>query len=138
MRRSLRIVLAAFTAAAVFLAVFLGKPDFGPNSPARKAAAKADISSFVQGLGEFQVDCGRYPTTEEGMAALKRRPQAIPTAQWRHPYLDVDKTPLDPWGRHYIYDCPGLHNTNGFDVYSLGPSGKGGDEAIGNWTPTGR
>ena len=31
-------------------------------------------------------------------------------------------------------NAPGKHNTKGFDVYSLGQNGKGGDEAIGNWT----
>ena len=42
----------------------------------------------------------------------------------------------DPWGNSYLYKFPGIHNTNGFDVYSLGPHGKGGNEAIGNWEQT--
>ena len=122
--------------ALIFLAVFMGKPDLGPNSAARKGEAKTDISEFIEGLGRFQVDCGRYPTTEEGLAALMKRPSAIPAGSWHGPYLtDMPRIPADPWENHYRYECPGLHNTKGYDVCSLGPKGKGGDEAIGNWRP---
>jgi general secretion pathway protein G len=82
----------------------------------------------------FQVDCGRHPTPEEGLAALMQRPPAIPTNLWRGPYLDVEKIPEDRRGHAFVYKFPGLHNTNGFDAYSLGPYGDGGNEAIGNWT----
>jgi general secretion pathway protein G len=133
MSRSYRIIIAVCIGAALFLAVFMGMPDLGPNSAARKAAAQTDISDIIRGLGEFRVDYGRYPTTEEGLAALIKRPLAIPAAQWRHAYLDMDRIPEDPWGRRYIYECPGKHHPDGFDVYSLGPNGKGGEEAIGNW-----
>jgi hypothetical protein len=56
------------------------------------------------------------------------------SARW-HKYLDVDKIPNDPWGRPYVYEFPGRHNPDGYDIYSLGPNGNGGDEAIGNWSP---
>jgi len=80
----------------------------------------------------FDIELGRYPTSAEGLEALTKRPATFPEGgKWR-PYLLVDKIPKDPWGRDYFYRFPGLHNPREFDLYSLGPNGKGGDEAIGN------
>jgi general secretion pathway protein G len=89
-------------------------------------------------LGMFKVDCGRYPTTEEGLNALIIRPKDILAHDWRGPYFDPPQRPKDPWGRDYIYRCPGIHNTDGFDLYSCGPDGlsqPGGEDAddINNW-----
>ena|ERR1039458_4235370 len=134
MKRSTRILFAVIIGTLV-LGYFMGTPDHGPNSSLRKAAAKTDVSEFIEGLRRFQVDCGRYPITEEGLASLMKRPAAIPASSWHGPYTDMPRIPEDPWDRPYAYKCPGLHNTNGYDVYSLGPKGKGGNEAIGNWTP---
>jgi general secretion pathway protein G len=65
-----------------------------------------------------------------------KRPASIPANVWHGPYLDTNYPRKDPWGRPYVYECPGKHNPESFDLYSLGPNGKGGDEAIGNWTVT--
>lgn len=91
-------------------------------------------------LGMFKVDCGRYPTTEEGLNALIVRPARIPVADWRGPYFDPPQLPKDPWDHDYIYRCPGIRNLNGFDLFSCGPDGvskTGGDDAddINNWDP---
>jgi general secretion pathway protein G len=88
-------------------------------------------------LDALRDDCGRFPTTEEGLAALCIRPAAIGETKWRGPYLSPP-IPLDPWGHAYVYRCPGVHNTNGFDIYSCGPDGvskSGGEDAddITNW-----
>ena len=97
-------------------------------------AAESDVAAFKPALNMFEIDIGRYPTTAEGLDALIKRPATIPDgAHWHGPYLDKSKLPMDPWGRAYIYEIPGKHNPDGYDVYSLGPNGKGGDEAIGNW-----
>jgi type II secretion system protein G len=95
-----------------------------------------NIESFVTALGMFQVDCGRFPTKEEGLGALMKVPPAIDAARWRGPYLLKDQVLKDPWGHAYVYNCPGLVNTKGYEVYSLGPNGKGGNEAI-YWFPPG-
>ena len=99
-----------------------------------------EISSFRTAISMFEIDEDRFPTTEEGLKALLSRPAAIAKAAWHGPYLEPKAAhPLiDPWGRLYVYECPGKHNRDGFDVYSLGPNGKGGDEAIGNWTSAGK
>jgi len=100
------------------------------------SSARADIGGFKAALAQFKIGCGRYPTTEEGLAALIERPSAIPAASWRGPYLDREKIPADPWGHPFIYKCPGQHNTNGFDVSSLGPPGANVDYRIDNWPPS--
>jgi general secretion pathway protein G len=144
MRNLIRVILVAFII-LLFMSIMLPRGG-GPGS-ARVAAAKADIACFEAAINRFRADCGYYPTTTgikvralnsptraDGSNMLTKRPATIPQGVWRGPYLDSRSSWNDPWGRPYVFECPGKHNTNGFDVYSLGPNGKGGDEAIGNWT----
>ena len=111
-----------------------------PRRPAGHGPARlpevTDIYNFKTGLSMFEMACGRFPTTEEGLSALLKRPAAIPEGVWKGPYLDERKLPKDSWGHDYLYHRPGVHNPDGYDVYSLGPNGKGGAEAIGNWIGT--
>jgi hypothetical protein len=77
-----------------------------------------------------------YPTTAEGLAALLNCPTNIASNRWRGPYLDRNQT--DPWGDDYVYRCPGIHKTNGYDLYSCGADGiskSGGSDLddINNW-----
>ncbi len=95
-------------------------------------APKADIASISVALETFEVDCGRYPTTEEGLKALVAAPADV--NGWHGPYLKHEPHE-DPWGMPYVYRCPGLHNTGGFDLYSLGPDmQEGGGDDITNWS----
>ena len=85
--------------------------------------ARAQIESFGQALDQYRLDVGRYPSTEQGLAALQTAPPN--TAQWRGPYLKRD-VPNDPWGRPYQDRHPGQHGE--FDLESLGADGQpGGD-----------
>jgi general secretion pathway protein G len=85
--------------------------------------AKAQIESFGQALDQFRLDVGAYPTTEQGLAALRQPPQQL--ARWQGPYLKRD-IPPDPWGRPYQYRSPGQHGD--YDMVSLGSDGQlGGD-----------
>jgi general secretion pathway protein G len=53
--------------------------------------------------------------------------------KWNGPYREK-AVPSDPWGRQYQYASPGRHNTDSYDVWSLGPDGADGtDDDIGNW-----
>lgn len=82
-------------------------------------------------LERFKDDCGRYPTTAEGLNLLTDPPKEGSLNNWRGPYIE----PLeDPWGHEYVYRFPGIYNTNGYDLYSLGRDGisNTGDD-IGNW-----
>jgi len=105
-------------------------------------AVQADLRGGLKtALDRFAIDCGRYPTTSEGLKALFICPTNISNARWKGPYIDPPRIPQDPWGHDYIYCCPGIHNTNGYDIYSCGFDGvskSGGDDPddINNWDPS--
>ena len=105
------------------------------------AATRADLCGGIKSALEcFSNDCGRYPTTSEGFKALLTCPTNIPVNKWRGPYFDPPQIPQDLWKHDYEYRCPGIHNTNGYDLYSRGFDGfskSGGDDLddINNWDP---
>jgi general secretion pathway protein G len=85
--------------------------------------ARAQIESFGQALDQYRLDAGRYPTSEQGLLALRQAPQQEP--RWQGPYLKRD-IPNDPWGRPYVYRQPGQHGE--YDLMSNGADGQpGGD-----------
>lgn len=85
--------------------------------------ARAQIESFGQALDQYRLDVGQYPSTEQGLLALRAAPQQV--ARWQGPYLKRD-IPDDPWGRAYVYKRPGQHGE--YDLVSLGADGQpGGD-----------
>ncbi len=100
---------------------------------ARVTAARTDVNNLVQALKLYRLDNQRYPTGEQGLEALVRKPTAgtVPP-NWR-PYLD--KLPNDPWGRPYQYVNPGVRGE--VDVFSFGADGQPGGEArdadVGSW-----
>ncbi|MFC1646228.1 type II secretion system major pseudopilin GspG [Candidatus Omnitrophota bacterium] len=106
----------------------------GRSEQARQAAAAADIEANIATvLDLYELDVGQYPTTEQGLAALKTKPtSSSKTENWRGPYLK--KTPVDPWGRPYIYKSPGGHNVADYDLASWGRDGiEGGGDDVVNW-----
>ena len=116
---------------AVLAAVVV--PKFTRRSEqARLTAAATDIANLEVAMDAFEVDCGRYPTTEEGLKALIEQPSNA--NNWYGPYIKRG-VPKDPWGSTYLYRYPGRHNTSGYDLYSLGPDGQdGGGDDIDNWS----
>lgn len=111
-------------------------PNFaGRGEQARTAAAKADIEvNLAAALDLYELDNGRYPTSEQGLRALLMKPNSAPVpANWNGPYLKKKKTPTDPWGQDYVYVSPGQKNTDGYDLSSLGPDGVPGEDDISNW-----
>lgn len=103
----------------------------GRSEQARIAAAKADIDANVAlALDLFEMDIGRFPTTEEGLASLRANPGGV--SNWKGPYLKKD--PKDPWAHVYVYRYPAQRSTTDYDLSSPGPNGIEGDEDdIGNW-----
>jgi general secretion pathway protein G len=85
--------------------------------------SKAQIESFGQALDQYRLDVGHYPSTDQGLAALRTAPAGVPA--WRGPYLKRD-LPKDPWGHAYEYKSPGEHGD--YDLLSWGADGQpGGD-----------
>lgn len=116
--------------AALLVPKIMGRPD-----EARIVAAKQDIASIMQALKLYKLDNMRYPTTEQGLMALVKKPTLPPEPpNWKgNGYLE--KMPKDPWGHPYQYLQPGQHGE--VDVTSLGadgaPGGEGNDADIGSW-----
>lgn len=106
---------------------------FSSLDDARVTAARTDINTLVQALKRYKLDNQRYPSAEQGLDALVRKPTAgSPPPNWK-PYLD--KLPADPWGRPYQYLNPGVRGE--IDVFSFGADGQAGGEDknadVGSW-----
>lgn len=108
------------------------QPQRGPVvMVSRGSAARSQIVEIETVLGSFEVDNLRYPTTKEGLRALVQKPAGV--KNWRGPYLP--RVPTDPWGKPYVYRCPGQHDKEGYDLFSCGPDGKeGGGDDITSWS----
>jgi len=100
---------------------------------ARVTAARTDVNNLVQALKLYKLDNQRFPSAEQGLESLVKKPTVgtLPV-NWK-PYLD--KLPNDPWGRPYQYVNPGVKGE--IDVFSFGadgqPGGEGNDADIGSW-----
>lgn len=99
----------------------------GRAGDARTAAAKSDIRNIKSSLALYKLDNFSYPSTDQGLEALVDKPGGSPTAtNWKADgYLE--KLPVDPWGREYLYLSPGANGK--FDLYSLGADGQDGGES---------
>jgi general secretion pathway protein G len=123
------IVILGILAALVVPRV-LERPD-----EARVIAARSDIAAILAALKLYRLDNQRYPTGEQGLAALIARPAQPPIPPNWKPNGYVERLPKDPWGHPYQYLNPGLRGE--IDVYSLGadgqPGGTGIDADVGSW-----
>ncbi|HTQ02115.1 MAG TPA: type II secretion system major pseudopilin GspG [Casimicrobiaceae bacterium] len=116
--------------AALIVPNVLSRPD-----EARATVAKSDIAAIMQALKLYRLDNQRYPTSEQGLAALVTKPDLPPVpANWK-PGGYLEKLPKDPWGRPYVYVNPGVRSE--IEVMSFGadgqPGGAGADADIGSW-----
>jgi general secretion pathway protein G len=103
------------------------------SEQARQTAAKTDIKNIEGALETFEVDNGRYPSSDEGLSALLTAPAGL--QNWHGPYIKGGGgLPKDPWGNAYVYRFPGTMNPSGFDLMSYGPDGREGTDDLGNWT----
>lgn len=102
---------------------------------ANRKAAESQVGLFKTPLQMYQMAIGSFPTSSQGLKALRSAPSDLPNpAKWDGPYLDKD-VPLDPWNRPYQYVSPGTHNPDSYDVWSRGIDGVDGtDDDIGNWS----
>ncbi len=114
------------------LAAYVGPKYFSQVGKSELKSVRAQIVGLEKALEQYRIDVGRYPSTEQGLAALLTRP--ADTARWSGPYLGK-ALPPDPWGQAYQYRAPGTQGE--VDVYSFGrdgrPGGAGDDADVGNW-----
>ncbi|MGH7334191.1 MAG: type II secretion system major pseudopilin GspG [Candidatus Rokuibacteriota bacterium] len=105
------------------LAMLVGPSILRNVGDANVTAARSQIETFAIALDAYRLDTGAYPTTEEGLAALRVRPAETDARPgWRGPYLRKS-VPLDPWGLPYVYVSPGVQNPDSYDLYTLGRDG---------------
>jgi general secretion pathway protein G len=117
------IAIIATLAAVVAPAVFRNIGD------AKGTAARSQLESLSLALATYRLDNDAYPSTEQGLSALRTMPAGgVLPRNWRGPYLSR-VVPDDPWGRPYLYAAPGRENPSSFDLYSLGRDGQPGGEA---------
>lgn len=113
------------------LAGLVGPRIVGHVSEAKSTTARTQIDLLGVALDTYRLDNGSYPSTEQGLVALRERPAQEPVpSNWRGPYLRK-AVPLDPWGRPYLYRVQSLE----YELQTLGrdgrPGGDGEDKDVG-------
>ena len=129
-------ILVVISVIAV-LASLVSPMVFNNVGDAKRAAARAQIEIFALALDAYRLDNDHYPSSEQGLEALRAKPTGQPEARnWRGPYLRRT-IPSDPWGRRYLYESPGRVNPESYDLISLGRDGEAGgdreDADVASW-----
>ena len=110
------------------LAALVGPSVFRNVGDSRLEAARSQIELFALGLEQYRLDNHAYPSTGQGLSALRTMPASDEAPRnWRGPYLRR-VVPDDPWKRPYIYESPGRHNPTTYDLYTFGRDGRPGGE----------
>ncbi len=104
----------------------------GRGDAAKVKVAKTDIeANIATALKLYELDNGVFPTTAQGLSALRSKPTTNPIPpSWSRPY--VEKDPIDPWGRPYVYAAPGEHGLD-YDLSSKGKDEASDKDDITNW-----
>jgi general secretion pathway protein G len=108
------------------LAGLVGPRLFGKVDTSKVRTAETQVRMLKTALQTFRLDVGRYPSADEGLAALQQRPDTAPT--WAGPYLD-ENLPVDPWGNAYQYRDEAADGQE-FTLYSFGADGAPGGEGL--------
>ncbi len=114
-------IIAVLVGSAIYLLV-------GNVDVAKEQRVDTDIQAITSQLKMYEMQNYSFPTTEQGLTALVKRPSSEPQPRkWRQLMQSV---PLDPWGTEYFYQYPGKRNPRGFDLYSLGPDHKPSEDDL--------
>jgi general secretion pathway protein G len=116
------------------LAALVAPRSFGKLTTAKQKLAEAQIELFGTALDVLRLNTGRYPTTEEGLKALREKPSGVES--WSGRYLPKE-APVDSWGKPYLYKSPGDHGD--YDLFSYGLDGtEGENQDVSSWKDMGR
>jgi len=105
------------------LATLVGPKLFGKVGSSKIKVAAAQIELIASGLDVYRLDIGQFPSTEQGLAALRAAPDGV--KNWDGPYLSKS-LPNDPWEKPYLYKRPG--KSGPYALYTLGRDGAAGGE----------
>lgn len=118
-------MLVVVTIIALFASI-VGPRLFKAADGAKVTSARTQINGFNQALLLYKNSTGNFPTSQQGLQALRVKPGDVPN--WDGPYLSGE-IPLDPWGRAYIYKFPGAFPDEP-EIISLGADGQPGGTGI--------
>ncbi|HJT88161.1 MAG TPA: type II secretion system major pseudopilin GspG [Bryobacteraceae bacterium] len=118
-------LLVVVTIIGLFVAL-VGPSLFKHADTARITAARSQIQNFMTALGAYKLDTGTFPTSEQGLQALRVKPNDA--TQWAGPYMPQD-IPKDPWGHDYVYKYPGDHGDEP-DILCYGADGQAGGDGL--------
>jgi general secretion pathway protein G len=105
---------------ALIVPNLLGRPD-----QARITAAQSDLRALSNALDIYRLDNFNYPSTDQGLEALVRKPSGFPEPKNYNPDGYVKSIPIDPWGTPYFYE----RTEQGYNLLSLGAdAAEGGEE----------
>jgi len=91
---------------AIVVPQFMSRPD-----QAKVTAARTDIQAIATALEMYRLDTFSYPSTQQGLEALSKRPAGGPAAKNWNPQGYLKRLPLDPWGMPYQYLNPGTRSS---------------------------
>ena len=95
----------------------------GQSDKAKQKLVCIQMKTLTDALKTYKLECGSYPTTQDGLSALIKKPEDVNCPNYpENGFLSSKKLPKDPWGNNYIY----VNNGNSFDIISLGADGKEG------------
>ena len=118
-------LMVVVTIIALFVAL-VGPSLFKNVDKSKVTASKAQIEQFMTALGTYKLDVGTFPTTEQGLQALRVKPGDV--QNWNGPYIPKE-VPQDPWQHPYVYKYPGEHGDEP-DIISYGLDGQPGGEGL--------
>jgi len=118
-------MLVVVTIIGLFVAL-VGPGLWKKADSARITAARTQIAHFMTALGTYKLDTGTFPTSEQGLVALRVKPADV--NQWNGPYMPQD-IPKDQWGHDFVYRYPGEHGDEP-DIICLGADGQPGGEGM--------
>lgn len=124
-RRNKRLIVSALVGCVVLLVVSLAVWRLSPRKKAdvpkqqRETMARRDLDLYAKAFEDFRSDIGRYPTVQEGLGALLKRPAGM--ANWHGPYIEADYS-VDPWGHDYVYQA--VAEAKGYVMFTFGPEGE--------------
>ncbi len=98
---------------------------------ARIVKAKQDIASLESALDRYKLDNYVYPSTDQGLEALAKKPAGAPEPKNYKTGGYIKKLKNDPWGNPYLYLNPGVKGAT--DIFSYGPDQQQSEDDIGNW-----
>ena len=118
-------MMVVVTIIALFAALVLPKM-LHQADRAKITQAHAQINAYSTALGSYKLDTGQFPTTEQGLQALRQQPEGV--ENWQGPYVQKE-IENDPWSHPYVYHFPGDHGDEP-DIISLGADGAVGGDGI--------